>query len=346
MTTSASGYSPDVTGFEPVVEEVRSEVFRIAVPLPLPELHTVNCYAFVGREGVTIIDPGWASPDADAALTNGLRELGLTVGDVERTLVTHHHWDHYTQAIAWTRAYGIPVHLGRGERHSIAAWYDLDGAYPVQAELLRRAGAEPLAVEIGELRFEDHELTMPFEEPTHWLDGGERWSVGASTLEAVSTPGHTRGHMVFADVDNDLLVTGDHVLPRITPSIAYERQPDPLSLRSYLASLQLLMDRPDARQLPAHGQVQDSTHERVRELLDHHAARLDLVGGLVADGYGNAYAVASEMRWTRHQRSLDDLPALHAMTAVMEAAAHLQLLEHQGELTVLDADGVDQYAVS
>ena len=39
-------------------------------------------------------------------------------------------------------------------------------------------------------------------------------------LRAVWTPGHSPGHLCFYDETRDLLLTGDHVLPRITPNIS------------------------------------------------------------------------------------------------------------------------------
>jgi glyoxylase-like metal-dependent hydrolase (beta-lactamase superfamily II) len=73
-----------------------------------------------------------------------------------------------------------------------------------------------------------------------------------TTLRAIWTPGHTPGHLCFADERYDVLLTGDHVLPRISPNIS----PTPASaedtLGSYLRSLDALADRDPAEVLPAH----------------------------------------------------------------------------------------------
>jgi glyoxylase-like metal-dependent hydrolase (beta-lactamase superfamily II) len=104
--------------------------------------------------------------------------------------------------------------------------------------------------------------------------------------------------MVYEDRQAGLAFTGDHILPRITPSIALERMPEKLPLRSYLASLRLFLDLPDAWMLPAHGAVTRSVRARVEELLDHHRHRLDLVQGLVTAGSHTAYDVSRQMLWT------------------------------------------------
>jgi hypothetical protein len=124
--------------------------------------------------------------------------------------------------------------------------------------------------------------------------------------------------MVYEDRQVGLAFTGDHILPRITPSIALERMPEELPLRSYLDSLRLFLDLPDAWMLPAHGAVTQSVKARVDELLDHHRERLELVHGLVAAGSYTAYDVARRMLWTRRERTVDELGAVHGMTAILD----------------------------
>jgi glyoxylase-like metal-dependent hydrolase (beta-lactamase superfamily II) len=328
----------------PAAEQVADNVLRIPLPLPLEDLHSVNAYAVRGDDGLTLIDPGWASSETATALVRALASWDATPADVTRILATHHHWDHYTQAVVWQRDLGIPVSLGREERHSIQAWDDLDGFFPVQVGLLRQAGAFDLARDVGGMDFAPHEKAMAFDAPATWLDGAEVWELGTSRIESVATPGHTRGHVVFELAAEGLLFTGDHVLPRITPSIAHERQPDPMALHSYLASLQLLLDRPDVRMMPAHGEPQDSTHRRLEALLAHHEERLETIARLVATGEPTAYAVAKRMSWTRHDRTLDELGTVHAMTAVLEVASHLELLRSQGRADRIQSDGVHLWA--
>ena len=67
----------------------------------------------------------------------------------------------------------------------------------------------------------------------------------------------------------------------------------------------------------------------MEELLAHHEQRLKEVLGLVASGAATAYDVARLMRWTRRERTIDQLGTVHAMAAVLEVAAHLELLKAQ-----------------
>ena len=110
--------------------------------------------------------------------------------------------------------------------------------------------------------------------PDEWLDRDLVIDLDGRRLDAVSTPGHTQGHYVFADTDASLLFAGDHVLSTITPSIGFEPAYVQQPLRDYLSSLAKVRALPDMKLLPAHGPVTESSHQRVDELVAHHDARL------------------------------------------------------------------------
>jgi glyoxylase-like metal-dependent hydrolase (beta-lactamase superfamily II) len=327
------------------VEDLPPHVVRIPLPLPLRDLRVVNVYAILGDDGVTLVDSGWADDASETILVDALDRLGFTPEDVKRIVVTHAHWDHYSRAIGWQRRYGATVMIGRGERHSIETFDEQTVAYPIQARLLLRAGATDLARTIASLPLEIFERDVPFGRPDVWLEDGQHIDCGGVDLVARATPGHTRGHVVYEDRRAGLTFTGDHILPRITPSIALERAPEALPLRSYLASLQLFLDLPDASMLPSHGAITASVKTRAEELLDHHRDRLDRARELVAAGSSTAYQVAQQMLWTRHERTVDELGAVHGMTAILEILAHLELLVTRGVLECAESAGVSHYVV-
>jgi glyoxylase-like metal-dependent hydrolase (beta-lactamase superfamily II) len=319
-------------------------IARIPLPLPLPDLTVVNAYAVGTDAGVTLIDPGWATAESEAALIAGLHAMGYGVSDARQILVTHAHWDHYTQAVKWRDTLGVELMLGAEERHSISAFDALAGVHPNQVPVLRRAGATALAAAVAALQWEPYEQRMPFTAPDRWLQDGEVIDAGGVSITVRATPGHTRGHMVFETAG--MAFTGDHLLPRITPSIAFERAPETLPLRSFLRSLQLFLDLPDARMLPAHGDTGHRTRHRAQELLDHHAERLSIITGLIAAGATTAFEAAGQMRWTRRERALGELATVHQMTAVLEVQAHLDLLVTQGLLHVDASGDVSTFSVS
>ena len=329
---------------EPGLFEVAPGVYRIPLPLPNDGLRAVNVYALVHGADLLLIDSGWAIPGARAVLDQALAALGATAGDVRRILVTHVHRDHYTQAIYLRREFGVPVSLGIGDRESLAISMDA-GRVPLQNQLayLRLLGAGDIADRVAGLQGPRDPYKTGWEAPDEWLRDGQVIAHGGRSLDVVATPGHTRGHVVFHDAGGGLLFAGDHVLPTITPSIGFEPMLSDDPLGAFLGSLALIRYRPDARLLPAHGPLTDSAHARVDELIAHHGRRLDEAEAVIRGGAQTAREAAARLKWTRRERTLDELDPFNQMLAVTETAAHLQLLAAQGRATRHEAGGLRYY---
>jgi glyoxylase-like metal-dependent hydrolase (beta-lactamase superfamily II) len=330
-------------------------VYRIPLPLPTDGLRAVNVYALEADNGLVLIDSGWALANARDQLERSLAAIGAGLRDVRRFLVTHLHRDHYTQAIEVRRLLGTPVALGADEKHSIDRLLGPDFR-PLTAQLavLMSAGAQEVASRLAEITGNPPvpPSTTPgaafgYEAPDEWISPGQQFDLGTRTLEAVPTPGHTRGHVVFVDSEAGLLFAGDHVLPHITPSIAFEEAPPELPLGEYLQSLNVVRRLPDMRLLPAHGPVSPSTHARIDELADHHEGRLRAMAEVLAGGERTGFQVAAEVPWTSRRRALAELDLMNQMLAVCETVYHLDLLVARSVAVGLTwADGVRRYRLA
>ncbi len=325
---------------QPGAHEVAPGVHRIPLPLPGDHLKAVNIYAISDGDRVVLIDGGWALSESEELLDAGLKAIGYSLKDVREFLVTHLHRDHFTQAIAIRRSYGTKVSVGAGEQACLEAIRTIE-VHPDVARL-RQAGALELSRMLAEWRGEHH-LT-DWEDPDRWLADGIDIPLETRTLRVIATPGHTRGHVVFHDPENDALFAGDHVLPHITPSIGVELNRPPSPLRDYLASLELIRALPDARLLPAHGPVTTSVHDRIDELLAHHEERLTATAETIDRGANTAYEAARALTWTRRKRTFDELDMFNQILAIHETMAHLVVLEERGWLAGTTADGVVRFS--
>jgi len=325
---------------------VTDGIHRLPLPLPMDGLRAVNVYTVETEEGLTLIDGGWAIDESRSQLDQGLASLGHTVADINRFLVTHMHRDHYTQAVTVRRELGAHVSLGIGEKPSLDIIGDPLHGGDTTAAQLRLAGAASIAAKWARAaeRAPKPDPTW-WEYPDTWLEGDHRLTVGTRVIDAVSTPGHTQGHFVFADRSAGLLFAGDHILPTITPSIGFEAAYAAQPLGDFLASLAKVRAMPDLQLLPAHGAVTSSTHERIDELVAHHATRLSQCLQAIHGGLHTAYDVAAKLPWTRHGRLLKELDVFNAALASMETMAHLQLLTAQGKASRTEEDGVYLYAL-
>ena len=137
-----------------------------------------NCY-LVRREGADralIIDPG-EEPDR---LLNVIERLGVKLDAV---LLTHTHFDHVGAVAPVARETGAEVWVPEAERHVLA---DIMSYVPF-------AGFGP---------YESYEAE-------HTLAGGERLELAGFTIDVLSTPGHSPGHVTFSIPDERAIFSGD-----------------------------------------------------------------------------------------------------------------------------------------
>jgi glyoxylase-like metal-dependent hydrolase (beta-lactamase superfamily II) len=339
---------PEGDWTRPGIYEVDPGVYRIPLPLPHDALRAVNVYAITpaagGADDLVVVDAGWNIPVARETLQAALHALGKDLSEVRRFLVTHVHRDHYGQAVALRREFGMPVGLGRGERPTVEALTVRHERLAQFVTILHRGGAFELIDWLRLLGEVPEEHAIEWAGPDEWFVNGQAIALPHRTLTVVETPGHTNGHVVFVDDAASLLFAGDHVLPHITPSVGFEPVPVDGVLGNYLGSLRLVRELPDRRLLPAHGPVRPSVHARVDELIDHHHRRLDeMLAGLAGDEL-TAVQCASRVGWTRRRRAFAELDEFNQMLAVGETGAHLDLLVAQGRAKADERDGVRFYA--
>jgi glyoxylase-like metal-dependent hydrolase (beta-lactamase superfamily II) len=183
--------------------------------------------------------------------------------------------------------------------------------------------------------------------PDHTLDGGEEISCGRYVFRVIWTPGHSAGHICLYDADRKVLLSGDHVLPHISPSVGLHVRATSNPLADYIDSLQLIGRLQAELVLPGHGEPFRGLPERTEALLAHHQRRLDEILGLLDREPGRpltGYEIAASLSWGR-QRTWDDLSGFERRMAVTEALAHIELLHARGQVHKRCAEGEITYVV-
>jgi glyoxylase-like metal-dependent hydrolase (beta-lactamase superfamily II) len=168
------------------------------------------------------------------------------------------------------------------------------------------------------------ELAMP----DYLVDDGERVDVPGWDIHAVWTPGHTPGHLCFHVPEHRLLLSGDHVLPSITPHISISRSDrggDPLG--DFLESLQKVAGLAVDDTLPAHRHRFGDLAGRVDEITRHHHDHLADIEAILGDGPAPLWQIAARLRWNR---PWDQFTLGLRRSAVNETAAHLRYLTRRG----------------
>lgn len=325
-----------------MVREVLSGLYQLKVPIPNNPLGWVLPYLIPGDDGYTLVDSGWNTPEAFAALESELREVSVTFDDIKRLLVTHVHPDHYGLAGRIKEVCGAQVIIHQRERDFVRS------RYMEPDQLLDRIAA--WLIEYGVPREEMSDLrssAMPVRayvvpvEPDAVLWGGETLDFGLYKFEVYWTPGHSPGHICFYERTQRIILTGDHVLPTITPNVSFHPQQMGNPLGDYLASLQRLEPLEVDDVLPAHEHAFKDLRGRLREIVEHHERRLDEMLAIVADGRATAYEVASGVVWTTG--TFDTFSPWMRRAAISETLAHLEYAVYEGKLRQTREGGVVRY---
>lgn len=312
----------------PPVEEVRPGLWSVPVPIPNNPLRYVLVYAFETDRGPFLVDAGWNTDDAYETLVAGLRQAGFDISGVQGVLVTHIHPDHYGLAGRIREASGAWVALHPADASLIHSRYDEpEDLLELMGAMLRRQGAPE--AEVAELR----QASMPVRPfvtsvvPDILVEDGDRPEVPGWDLTAIWTPGHSPGHLCFYEGVRRLMLSGDHVLPRITPNIPYHPQAGPDPLGDFLASLDKVAAYEVEEDLPAHEYRFTNLRERVAQLHAHHQARFEEVIAAIRDGVDTTWGIASRMTWNR---TWDEIHGFMRRAAVGETLAHLEYLARLG----------------
>jgi glyoxylase-like metal-dependent hydrolase (beta-lactamase superfamily II) len=150
-------------------------------------------------------------------------------------------------------------------------------------------------------------------------------------LVSLHTPGHSPGHVCFLDRTGRVLFSGDHVLPRISPSVALHAQQPANPLADFLDALRGVRDLDVDEVLPADEWRFRGLDVRVDQLLDHHRQRLDEAYAAVSSTPGlTCWETTLRLRWSR---DWSQIVGFMRRAAVGETLAHLVLLESTGRVS-------------
>lgn len=324
-------------------KEVLPGLYQLKVPIPNNPLGWVLPYLIPGDDGYTLVDCGWNTPEAFDALETELRDLSLTFADIKRLLITHVHPDHYGLAGRIKEVCGAQVIIHQRERDFIRSRYkEPEQLLERMATFLSEHGVPKEEVdELKSSAMAVRGLVVPVE-PDEVLWGGETLDFGGEYKFVVYwTPGHSPGHICFYDPTHRVILTGDHVLPSITPNVSYHPQQRGNPLGDYLASLQRLEPLAVDKVLPAHQEDFTDLRGRLREIVQHHHERLDEMYAIIGDGCATGYHVASNVVWATG--TFDTFAPFMRRAALGETLAHLEYAVQEGRLHQTRENGVICY---
>nr|WP_296070733.1 MBL fold metallo-hydrolase [uncultured Actinoplanes sp.] len=299
-------------------------ITRLPLPVGMNGIETVNAYVLADGRHITLVDCGVWRDDALATLRQGLRTAGYELEDVSRVVITHAHIDHYGLAGRLMELTGAELWM-----HALT---DLDCEkyrHPDTAVARRRDTYLDHGLPPDDLPSVAHGLRdwLPYlhsvVEASTRLHGGEKIPIGGQDWEVIYTPGHSTGHICLWSPAEEVVLSGDHLLPGVTPPVTFERGFDADPLRSYLDSLRRVEALRPERVLPGHGSPFGDVQGRIEGILRNKMRRLRAVRGAIEEGPRTVVEIADRVFarvMLQHQRSF----------ALAETLAHIAYLRHDG----------------
>lgn len=210
-------------------ERVRSGLWRLRLPLPWPGVPHGNAWAIAADGGIVLVDTGTHGPGTMAQLERALDQVGLDLGQVTLLACTHAHSDHWGQAAPIRERARCQFWMHPDHAHAIQSATDPEAALARRLEVGRQSGIPEDALRRYAERFKDlRSGVAEVIEPDRDLVGGVEIHTDLGTWTVHETPGHAPSHVCLFQRQHRLLISGDHLLGRISLYFDYGWTPDPV----------------------------------------------------------------------------------------------------------------------
>ena len=307
---------------------------RLVYMLPVETFpdHVNNVYLVRDRAHKFLFDAGTPWPSAQADFARAERVLAAlydepdALAGIDDVIVSHAHADHFFGVGLW-REKGARIHVHELDARVISSFEErIVIASRAVRQFLQAAGVSP--EELAEL----DRMYVGTKNAYRSVPIDRTLTDGAVVCGAVAhhVPGHCPG-MVCLQIDN-VLLTADHVLPRITPHQSPESITQSNGLDHYFESLEKIrrLGGIDLG-LPAHETPIPRLSQRIAEIEAFHRGRLDKVRALCAGPEPKTLQQITLALFGEHQ-------GYGRLLAYQEAGAHVEWLARRGQLEIANLE--------
>jgi len=247
-----------------------------------------NTY-LIGHREIAIIDPGPDDPEHLQAILNAAES-----GKITHIIITHTHMDHTEGLSALRHATGAKTYGA----HTPHAPRGTPTYSPTKGDFVDRDFLPDIIVRDGDLIKTDE------------------WR-----LQAIHTPGHAPDHICLASLDQNVLLSGDHVMAWNTSVIA----PPEGNMNDYMTSLEKLLEHEHDQFLPAHGGTIDRPRRVVRAYLVHRKMRESSILEAIRAGHQTIPNISEKV--------YSGIDAAYVNAAKLSVFAHVERLYASGHIS-------------
>jgi glyoxylase-like metal-dependent hydrolase (beta-lactamase superfamily II) len=318
-------------------------IHRLAIPTPF-RVGRVNAY-LIDDDPLTLVDSGPNSAKALDELEQALALHGHAIEDLELLVITHQHIDHFGLASILARRSGAEVAALDALAPFLAGFdeqADADDRFAEQ--IMLRHGIPPDIVTALRSVSASYRSWGASVEVTRPLADGSTLELRDRSLRVLHRPGHSPSDTVLQDETRKILLSGDHLLARISsnPLLAKPLNaegeytgPRPQALIAYIDSLQKTRAMDLSLVLGGHGPPIREHVPLIDERLRQHARRAEKILGLIAAHPRTAHEIAHEL-W-------GNVAVTQAYLTLSEVLGHIDLLIRDGLIVEEEHDGVASF---
>jgi glyoxylase-like metal-dependent hydrolase (beta-lactamase superfamily II) len=316
-------------------ERVLPGLWRLRLPLPWPGVPHCNAWAIAAGPGLVLVDTGMHEPGSLTQLERALEQVHLRLEHVRLLACTHAHSDHWGQAAPIRDRTGCEFWMHPNHEHATRMAGDPEATLARRLEVARQSGVSAAALQRYAERAKDFRSGIArVIEPDRPLVGGVEIETDLGIWTVHETPGHAPSHVCLFQREHRVLISGDHVLGRISLFYDYGWTPDPVG--EFLNSLDVV-DRLDARLcVSGHGKPFVDVHGHIEGNRKLVRERLAAVAAAVRAQPLTAVEITPSVYG-------QPLTEQNASWFLSETLCYLQHLELLGEVSREPDGGVDRW---
>jgi glyoxylase-like metal-dependent hydrolase (beta-lactamase superfamily II) len=322
----------------PRADRVVPGVWRLRLPLPWPGVPHGNAWALAAGSGIVLVDTGIGGPGAIGQLELALSQAGLRLEHVRLLACTHAHSDHYGLAGPIVDAAGCELWMNPNHAHMTKRAADPEQALVRRLEVARQSGVPEEALRRYEERMREDGGNVGVDRivlPDRELVDGVEIETDLGIWQVYETPGHAPSHVVFHQPDRAILISGDHLLGRVSLYYDYGYTPDPAG--EFLSSLDVVDALPARLCLSGHGRPFIDVKAHIEANRREVAERMGRVRRALDDGPTTAFEIVPALMQT------DQLTPMVVNWGLSEALCYLRYMELREEVRRIDGEDPERW---